>query len=457
MTVANARFDHRLAVTLAILGAVLLLLINEGAFRQSRNAMDMLLTSGSSRTAIRHLTENLVNAESSQSAYVETGQESQLQDLRKTNEAIQMSFSVLAQDYADQPESAAALNRLKAKVQARLATLNTSVALRRAGKVVEAQGFLTQNASSIAQIQSLDNELMAFEEERQTQRRQTVYDSLLVARVGIAVLIILGLGMLLLFMHQARTLLFHQNKLREQELAARGSLEAEVTQRTAELTHLSRYLMVNREDERSRLARNLHDDLGALLTSAKLDVARLKTRMSKSSPESLDLLAHLVTSLNACIALGRNIIENLRPSALNNLGLTATLEILTSEFAKNSGIQTHCELESVALSPSAELMVYRVVQEALTIISRYANATQVFVTLKVAHGTLGDEVQLEVRDNGSGFDNQDKLSTAYGLLGMRFRVEAEGGTLKILSAPGQGTRIQARLDVKPASLAPLEG
>ena len=454
---ANARFDHRLAIALAILGAVLLLLVNEGAFRQSRNAMDMLLASGSSRTATLHLTENLVDAESTQRAYVETGEESLLADLPKTNAAIQMSFSVLAQDYADQPKSAAALDRLRAKVQARLAILSTSVALRRAGKIDQAHGVLMQNASSMAVVQSLDNELLAFEEERQAQRRQTVYDSLMVARVGIAIMIFLGLGMLLLFVHQARALLFHQNKLIEQELAARASLEAEVTLRTAELTHLSRYLMINREDERSRLARNLHDDLGALLTSAKLDVARLKTRMVKSTPDSMDLLARLVTSLNGCVALGRNIVENLRPSALDNLGLTATLDILTGEFAKNSGIQMHCEQETVALSPSAELMVYRVVQEALTNISRYAKATQVFVTLKVSPGTLGDEVLLEIQDNGCGFDTQDKLGTAYGLLGMRFRVEAEGGTLKIQSAPGQGTRIQARLNVKPASPAPLQG
>ena len=233
---AKARFDHRLAIALAILGAVLLLIVNEGAFRQSRNAMDMLLASGASRTAILRLTEKMVDAESTQHAYVETGQESLLLDLPKTNAAIQMSFSVLAQDYADQPESAAALDRLRTKVQARLATLSTSVALRRAGKIDQAHGVLMQNASSTAVIQSLDNELLAFEEERQVQRRQTVYDSLMVARVGITVLIFLGLGMLLLFVHQARALLFHQNRLIEQELAARASLEAEVTLRTAELT-----------------------------------------------------------------------------------------------------------------------------------------------------------------------------------------------------------------------------
>ena len=116
--------------------------------------------------------------------------------------------------------------------------------------------------------------------------------------------------------------------------AERDRLEVEVIQRTAQLTELTQHIQTAREDERHRLARNLHDDLGALLTSAKLDAARIKSRISTAAPEALELLAHLVGTLNSGIALGRRIIEDLRPSALSNLGLAATLEILAREFTR---------------------------------------------------------------------------------------------------------------------------
>jgi signal transduction histidine kinase len=210
-----------------------------------------------------------------------------------------------------------------------------------------------------------------------------------------------------------------------------------------ELTH---HLQTAREDERQRLARNLHDDLGSLLTSAKLDAARIKPRLANAAPETQELLAHLVSTLNSGIALGRSIIEDLRPSALSNLGLIATLEILSRDYAERSGTQVHCALEPVQLQPSAELVVYRLVQEAMTNISKYAQASNVWVELSAGP----DQVSIAVRDDGIGFDATAKTSSAYGLVGMRFRVEAEGGTLQIISTPGQGTHLRATL---PKSVA----
>lgn len=451
MISANVGFDKRIAITLAVLAALLLVLVNEGAYWQSKGAMDTLVAKGSSRIAILKLTENLINAESSQRGYALTGQDSLLSDLAKAKSAMVQSFNELSVDHAEQPQYMDALGRARSKIEGRLALLNQGVALRSEGKVAEAIALVTKNDSTMELIQSLDNELLALEDEARIERHEVVYRSLLVARIGVALAIALGLATLLQFMRQARALRDYQNQLKAVEQTARADLQAEVALRTAELTDLTRYLLVNREDERSRLARNLHDDLGGLLTSAKLDVARIKTRMAKSAPDSLELLAHLVTSLNGCVALGRNIIENLRPSALDNLGLAATLEILTSEFGKTSGIETRCELEPVALSASAELMVYRVVQEALTNIARYAKASQVTVSLR----ENTHQMQLGVSDNGQGFDTLAKRSSAYGLLGMRFRVEAEGGTLSVVSSPGGGTRILASMKLAPAALAPV--
>ena len=123
------------------------------------------------------------------------------------------------------------------------------------------------------------------------------------------------------------------------------------------------------------------------------------------------------------------------------MGLLATLEILAREFSEHSGIAVHCTLAPVRLQPSAELMVYRLAQEAITNISKYAEANQVWIELAARDG----QVEVSVRDDGVGFDSQLVRGGAYGLLGMRFRVEAEGGSLTVLSAPGRGTELRASL------------
>jgi signal transduction histidine kinase len=254
---------------------------------------------------------------------------------------------------------------------------------------------------------------------------------------------------LTMYLRQSFALAHQQKSVQQLVQTERDRLELEVSQRTAQLTELTNYLQTAREDERNRLARNLHDDLGALLTSAKLDAARIRSRLSSAGPipESLALLAHLVATLNSGIELGRRIIEDLRPSALSNLGLVATLEILVSEFAANTGVHMHSTLEPVALEDDEELMVYRLVQEALTNITKHAHAAHVWVTLAIADG----QVEVSVRDDGAGFDLQIQPKSAYGLVGMRFRVEAEGGALIVTSTPGQGTHIRMRLPAARAA------
>ena len=145
----------------------------------------------------------------------------------------------------------------------------------------------------------------------------------------------------------------------------------------------------------------------------------------------------------------RRIIEDLRPSALDNLGLVVALEILTREFAEQSGIAVHNALEPVALEADAELVVFRLVQEAITNIAKYAKARQVWVGLAMQ----ANQVHVSVRDDGVGFDAAAQSTSAHGLVGMRFRVEAEGGSLIVQSASGQGTLIRVTLPAAATTIA----
>ena len=273
------------------------------------------------------------------------------------------------------------------------------------------------------------------------ERHQELLRALLIGRIGVALLSTVSLLALIMVMRQSQVLADQQLVQKRLALAERDRLEIEVRERTAQLTELALHLQTAREDERQRLARDLHDELGALLTSAKLDAARIRSRLAGTAPEALERLSHLVGKLDGGIALGRKIIEDLRPSTLGHLGLVPTLEILLREFAERSGTQVHTTLAPVRLGAAAELVVYRIVQESITNVSKYASANQVWISL----ANVGGWVLLSVRDDGTGFDTRQRPGSAFGLLGMRFRIEAEGGALALVSAPGQGTCIDVRL------------
>ena len=266
-------------------------------------------------------------------------------------------------------------------------------------------------------------------------------------RLALTVLTVASVLALWLLWHQAFALAKQRLIQHELQRAVRERLELEVAQRTTQLTALALHLETAHEDERARLARDLHDELGALLTSAKLDVARIKARLGASAPEAQERLAHLVGTLNEVIALKRSITEDLRPSSLAQLGLTATLEIQAREFAERSGLVVHTDVLPVSLTPAAELIVFRLVQEAITNITKHARAKQVWVTV----APQGQRVSVSVRDDGVGFDPLVPLSASHGLIGMRFRIEAEGGTLALQSSAGNGTLIQVSLPALAAA------
>jgi signal transduction histidine kinase len=252
------------------------------------------------------------------------------------------------------------------------------------------------------------------------------------------VLLLVSISLLALYLlRQASRALQAQ---RRSLVAERLQFELDVAQRTDQLKALAHHLDTAREDERHRLARDLHDELGSLLTSAKLDAARIQSRLADTAPEATDRLHHLVGQLNSSLALGRRIIEDLHPSSLRYLGLLPTLEILTREFSKGTSVAVHTQQEPISLSEEAQLVVYRLVQEALTNVTKYAQAKQVWLTVAREDGS----VLISVRDDGIGFD-PGQASTSLGLVGMRFRVERQGGRMSVASRPGQGTTIQVTL------------
>lgn len=238
-----------------------------------------------------------------------------------------------------------------------------------------------------------------------------------------------------------------QSRVRRLHLAEldreRANLEIQVSQRTAELSALALHLQSVRENERGRLARELHDELGGLLTAAKIDVARVKRYTLGQGADVAERLAHLAEMLDSGISLKRRIIEDLRPSSLDNLGLQRTLEIQCADFSRSTELPVVAEIGSVELPSDRALAVYRLVQEALTNVAKYANAKHVRVVLQ----RLGDQVQVQVEDDGCGFDPAQLRPGGHGLTGMKFRVQSCGGELRLKTSPGHGTQLDARLPI----------
>lgn len=315
------------------------------------------------------------------------------------------------------------------------------IALAAAGAIV----FLSEASyrRSAATLDALGTGLHDAAAARVQASRVSLQHTLLLGRIGVVALSTFSLFTLFMVLRE-RLALEQQRQARQRSAQAEQErLETVVRQRTGQLVELAQHLQTAREDERLRLARDLHDELGSLLTSAKLDAARIRSRLAGGSPEALERLAHLVETLNSVIALKRRIVEDLRPSALSHLGLVATLEILAREHAERSGTLVHCDLAPVGLSANAELVVYRLVQEAITNIGKHAQARNVWLRMAVED----DEATVTVRDDGVGFDPGVPAGSAFGLVGMRYRVEAEAGHLSVQSAPGQGTLIRMSLPV----------
>ena len=444
--------SNRIVFALACATALAMVIISEGSYVQSVNVLDRLGTMAQARASIQGLTKNMLDAETGQRGYLVSSRKEYLAPYESALRELKDSFRFLDDYYRQQPQPTALLKKLHEVTEGRLSELALTIRLHDEGKDETVKEIVLTDIGKeqMDTMRRLTTELLEYETQNIERSRKEMYGLLLLSRIGVTALT--AISLLALFMYLRQIFLFREQQLELQRMVKdeRDRLEVEVIQRTAQLTELTHHLQTAREDERHRLARNLHDDLGALLTSAKLDAARIRSRLANTAPDALELLTHLVGTLNSGIALGRRIIEDLRPSALSNLGLVATLEILGREFADSTNIQVHSALEPVELKATAELMVYRLVQEAITNITKYAKAQHVWISLSTRNG----QVEVSVRDDGVGFDTRAKPQSAYGLVGMRYRVESEGGVLTLLSAPKQGTLIQATLPASSVSPTP---
>jgi two-component system sensor histidine kinase UhpB len=245
-----------------------------------------------------------------------------------------------------------------------------------------------------------------------------------------------------------------------EDITDRKEAENRLKASSEQLRALSASLQSAREKEASRIARQIHDDMGGILTGLRWELEALsKTIQEPADPDRLkamrDKLALMLGLTDATINVVRRIASELRPSILDDLGLVEAIEWQGEQFQARTGIECRCsgDLQSIALSDLRSTAMFRIVQEALTNIIRHAQATRVEISLRVEDGLLN----LIVTDNGRGITQGEILSRkSLGLLGMRERAHLVGGQMDIVGRKGTGTTLRVRFPLaaeKPGGIS----
>jgi PAS domain S-box-containing protein len=237
------------------------------------------------------------------------------------------------------------------------------------------------------------------------------------------------------------------------DVTERVHAESELRRSQQDLRELAAVSQSAREQEKTRIARELHDELAQSLTALKMDLAWTAERLAAGESAASDKLARMQALLDAMVASTRRISADLRPLMLDDLGLAAAVEWLVESFRERNAIE--CELmaanEDLDLQEPLASCIFRMLQESLTNVARHSGASSVQVALSRSNG----EIALTVKDNGRGFSPEaPRKPESYGLVGLRERAYLVGGKVRIESAPGEGVRIDVRIPLEQQGPGP---
>ena len=501
--VFNALYDKLLSrLGLALLA--LALLVNIGALlavdagvRRVEEAAKLAVVSRNVTTEILAVQSMLYEAESAQRGFLYTQNDAYLQPLDENEAEITSRFAKLREMVMDNSVQQKRLDQVRRIAMEKLVDLNKTIAIQKMGQKDAARALVMSNqgkqlmADIDAQIlQFLSQEALVLQE-----RIQKGAGIQLATRWGFAAILFINALMILacavavmrgmarevdrdradlvrhdereaaeLVRHderEAAELVRHdereaaevvqQDKREAAELVRHDEREAvtaaEVVEREAELRALTVHLLRIQEEERRHVARELHDELGGTLSAIKLDIIMGRDAASKRNDEkSVARLQRAVAAIDSGIQFVRRLIENLRPTLLDNLGFEAALREMTEQFCERTSIKCVVSIPEgeLNLTSAQSTTLYRVCQEALTNVMKYAKAKQVTITL-TSEGSLG---RLVITDDGVGLAaTKQHRSMSHGLLGMRERMVALGGTFDIRGAAGCGTTLTATFPV----------
>jgi signal transduction histidine kinase len=382
-------------------------------------------------------------AESGQRGYLLTGQTGYLEPyyvaMRSWRSELE-KLRTLTADNASRQKDIADLESLTAAAISRLkATISNS----QPGPNGTAVAGTERATATMDRVRGIVDRMMAQEDARIEAQRRDVLRDLLVAG-GLALLttvvtvaVLIGLNKLL------RKYVRDREAAENAMLKANQALNETVEQRTAELTELSQHLIRVSEEEKAKLARELHDTLGSNLTAINMDLNWIQRRLPEGAREVKERLQRALKMLGETVELKHEVIEGLRPSHLDNLGLAFAMRSHCREFTRRTGLPCEVDVQEDFddLDPAWSIAFYRIAQESLTNIAKHAQASKVRIVLAREDGGI----RLRIIDDGVGVA-EESLSKpkSHGVVGMRERMRQMGGRFQIRKPDeGPGTLVEA--------------
>lgn len=443
-----ARQWHHLLLALGCIFVLLLLGSSHWQATASLRALGDLRQQAERVEHLDSLLIQLMDAENAVRGYLLSGNRAHLEPYEKTLATVNQTVEEIRRKLAPSPDNEAALADLSGLVAIKLRSLNDAVERGMAGEETRIQGKrytdrIRERILGMKARLATDGEVSFASSTRHVERTRWVVVTLAAGALVLTAILFFVLERQFKLREQLASLLQSENQ----------RLDALVQERTDELSDLASYLTNAREAEKARLARELHDELGALLTTAKMESGWIARKLDGAGlAASQEHLARLEELLDGGIALKRRIIDDLRPPLLEMLGLVSTLRTLGEEFVQSNGETLSMELpeNDVDLAPAPALALFRIAQEALTNIRKHAQARQVKLALRVS----GDWLELTIEDDGKGFHTGWVRGRHHGLAGMKHRVQMCAGEFTVASAPGAGTRIVARIPQAANARAP---
>ena len=442
-------FGIAVLVLAAVLNIATLYMAQSG-FQAVGDAESWVRHTQAAENLIEHIYRRVVDAETGQRGYLLTQDAVYLPPYIEARVEIPKDLAALRALTQDNPVQVSQVATVQKLLDTRLAEMEVSVALKRERGdealreyLKSHRGMMTMTALRLA----LDG--MAAEEETQYERRIRVF-AYNQNVVRVVFLVVVGLNLFLITLGGIFLGQEAQRRRREAAKARERNLQLAhaVKERTAELTGLSHYLQRVQEEEKAKIAREIHDEMGGTLAAAKIDLQLVSDKLAGGDQQRARL-ARIMAAIDDTIQVKRRIIEDLRPTLLDHLGLGAALRWQCGQFTQRTSVPCRVELEEgLSLSPAYSIALYRMVQEALTNISKYAKAKNVAVSLRKDEG----QWLLRVADDGVGIDLAKRHNpTAHGLVSMRERTNALGGEFSIQGKTGRGTVVEIRVPVEKKS------
>jgi signal transduction histidine kinase len=233
--------------------------------------------------------------------------------------------------------------------------------------------------------------------------------------------------------------------------------ELELVRSQQQLREFSSHIQDAKEQERLRIAREVHDEIGGLLTAIKMDLAWMKERLPKTKKILTDKATTIENLVDKAMTAARNLAHSLRPGYLDSFGIVAAIEMEACEFEQRTGIKcllTHNDEEmELDLHPDISIAIFRIFQESLTNIMKHAQASEVRILIQ----NSPQNIELTISDNGRGFSHDARMKPrSFGLRGIQERVAHFGGEVSFASAPGEGTTVFVNVPHIPIDTVPSD-